>query len=197
MVLEIPLSNRPRSSTQTDAVLGNDNQATILVVNDNPELLELTGQLLGKAGYRICTATDGQEGFQVARHESPQIVISDVSMPRTDGIELCRLIRADENLRQTPILLVSAVRVDSTSAVEGLQAGADDYLEVPFDPVRLIAKVARLLERSLAEAELERCVRERTVQLEDAYRELEREIIERRRAEEAAYYDTLTDCLMP
>lgn len=192
MVLEIPLSNRPRSSTQTDAVLGNDNQATILVVNDNPELLELTGQLLGKAGYRICTATDGQEGFQVARHESPQIVISDVSMPRTDGIELCRLIRADENLRQTPILLVSAVRVDSISAVEGLQAGADDYLEVPYDPVRLIAKVARLLERRLAEAELERCVRERTVQLEDAYRELEREIIERRRAEEAAYYDTLT-----
>jgi diguanylate cyclase (GGDEF)-like protein len=182
----------PRSAQTDDAAWARDNQATILIVNDNPELLELTSLLLGKAGYLICTATDGREGFQVAQQERPHLVISDVAMPRTDGIELCRLIRADEDLRPTPILLVSAVRVDSTSAVEGLQAGADDYLEVPYDPVRLIAKVARLLERRGVEAELERCVRERTAQLEDAYRELEREIIERRRAEEAAYYDTLT-----
>jgi diguanylate cyclase (GGDEF)-like protein len=173
-------------------VWGRDNQATILVVNDNLELLELMSLLLGKAGYRICTATDGQEGFQVALQERPQLIISDVAMPGTDGIELCRLIRADKEMGPTSILLVSAVRVDSTSAVEGLQAGADDYLEVPYDPVRLIAKVARLLERGRAEAELESCVRERTAQLEDAYRELEREIIERRRVEEAAYYDTLT-----
>jgi diguanylate cyclase (GGDEF)-like protein len=192
MVLEISLSNVPRPAQADGAVWGHDHQAAILVVNDNPELLELTSRLLGKAGYRTCTATDGQEGFQVALHERPQLVISDVAMPRTDGIELCRLIRADVDLHPTPILLVSAVRVDSSSAVEGLQAGADDYLEVPYDPVRLIAKVARLLERGRAEAELERCVRERTAQLEDAYRELEREIIERRRAEEAAYYDTLT-----
>jgi len=192
MALENSLSNVPFSAQADVALWGRDTQATILVVNDNPELLKLTSLLLGKAGYGICNAIDGKEGFRVALHERPQLVISDVSMPHTDGIELCRLIRADENLKQTPILLVSAVRVDSTSAVEGLQAGADDYLEVPYDPVRLIAKVARLLERGRAEAELERCVRERTVQLEDAYRELEREIIERRRAEEAAYYDTLT-----
>ncbi|MCA1633143.1 MAG: EAL domain-containing protein [Acidobacteria bacterium] len=192
MVLEISLSNVPRSAETKAAGWGRDDQATILVVNDNPELLELMSQLLGKAGYRICTATEGQGGFQVALHERPQLVISDVAMPHTDGIELCRLIRADEELRPTPILLVSAVRVDSTSAVEGLQAGADDYLEVPYDSVRLIAKVARLLERGRAEAELERCVMERTAQLEDTYRELEREINERRRAEEAAYYDTLT-----
>lgn len=171
---------------------GHDSPATILVVNDNPELLEMTRLLLSKAGYRVCVATDGYEGFQVAQHEHPHLMISDVAMPNTDGIEFCRLIRADESLRQTPILLVSAVHVDSVSAVEGLQAGADDYLEVPFDPVRLVAKVARLLERRQIEEELERCVRERTAQLEDAYRELEREIIERRRAEEAAYYDTLT-----
>lgn len=193
MGLENSLSSNVRHSAQTDtAVWGRDNQATILVVNDNLELLELMSLLLGKAGYRICTATDGQEGFQVALQERPQLIISDVAMPGTDGIELCRLIRADKEMGPTSILLVSAVRVDSTSAVEGLQAGADDYLEVPYDPVRLIAKVARLLERGRAEAELESCVRERTAQLEDAYRELEREIIERRRVEEAAYYDTLT-----
>lgn len=192
MILKSFSYNPPRPA-QTEAVAwARDKQATILVVNDNLEFLELTSLFLGKVGYRTCTATDGREGFQVAQQELPQLVISDVAMPNADGIELCRLIRADEELRPTPILLVSAVRVDSTSAVEGLQAGADDYLEIPYDPVRLIAKVARLLERRQAEAELERCVRERTTQLEDAYRELEREIIERRRAEEAAYYDTLT-----
>jgi diguanylate cyclase (GGDEF)-like protein len=166
--------------------------ATLLIVNDNPEQLELVNLLMTKAGYRVFTATNGREGFEVARRERPRLIISDVTMPRFDGIELCRCVRGDAELRTTPILLVSAVRKDSQSAIEGLQAGADDYLEMPYDPMRLIAQVARLLERKGAEEELKLCVRERTAELEDAYRELEREIIERRRAEEAAYYDALT-----
>src|SRR5258708_3943269 len=72
-------------------------------------------------------------------------------MPRADGIELCRRIRGDSELRSTPILLVSAHRKDAQSAVEGLEAGADDYLEAPYDPMHLIAKVARLIERARLE----------------------------------------------
>lgn len=169
-----------------------DQQATILIVNDGPEQLELVSQLLGKAGYRVCTATNGREGFLVAQQERPHLVISDVVMPHASGIELCRLIRKDAYLRTTPILLASAVQVDSESAVEGLEAGADDYLEIPFDPMRLVAKVARLLERRRVEEDLERRVRERTTQLEATNRELEKEIVERKRAENAAYYDALT-----
>ena len=119
----------------------------ILVVNDSPDQLEAMSISLGLAGYRVLTASDGFEGFKIAQREHPDLVISDVRMPRADGIELCRLIRSDNDLCAIPILLASALRKGTESAIEGLEAGADDYLEMPFDMMRLIAQVARLIER--------------------------------------------------
>ena len=124
----------------------------MLIVNDTPEQLWLMDSLLSKAGYEVVTAADGLEAFDVAKGERPDLVISDVSMPRANGIELCRRIRQDSELRSVPILLVSAHRRDTASVIEGLESGADDYLEMPFDSTRLIAKVSRLLERSKLEA---------------------------------------------
>ena len=125
---------------------------SILIVNDEPDQLTLMGTLLRKAGYSVLTAEDGVEGLSLARREQPDLVISDVSMPRMNGLEFCREIRADNELKTVPILLVSARQKDTESAVAGLKAGADDYLEIPFDSARLIAKVSRLLERSQLEA---------------------------------------------
>lgn len=125
---------------------------TVLIVNDIPEQLALMDSLLRKAGYEVITAGDGLEAFDVAKSKRPDVVISDVSMPRVNGIEFCRLIRQDSELRSTPILLVSAHRRDTESVIEGLESGADDYLELPFESTRLIAKVSRLLERSKLEA---------------------------------------------
>src|SRR6266850_8343489 len=125
---------------------------SILIVNDVPEHLELMHILLRKAGYAVLTAEDGYEGFNLAKKEHPDLVISDVSMPRVNGLEFCRLLRADDELRSVPILLMSAFRKDTESVVAGLRSGADDYLEVPFDSTQLVAKVSRLLERSRLEA---------------------------------------------
>ena len=125
---------------------------SVLIVNDLPEQLSLMDNLLSKAGFSVLTAADGLEGFEVAKRERPDIVISDVTMPRLSGIEFCRLVREDPDLKSTPILLASAHRRDTESVVQGLLSGADDYLEVPFDSPRLIAKVSRLLERSKVEA---------------------------------------------
>ncbi|MFN2513719.1 MAG: PAS domain S-box protein [Pyrinomonadaceae bacterium] len=125
---------------------------TVLIVNDIPEQLWLMESLLNKAGYAVITAGDGQEAFDVAKGNRPDLVVSDVSMPRLNGIEFCRLIRQDSELRSIPILLVSAHRRDTESVIEGLKSGADDYLEMPFDSTRLIAKVSRLMERSKLEA---------------------------------------------
>jgi PAS domain S-box-containing protein len=125
---------------------------SVLIVNDEPDQLTLMGSLLRKAGYSVLTAEDGFEGLTLARRERPDLVISDVSMPGMDGLEFCREIRADSELKTVPILLVSAHQKDTDSAVAGLQAGADDYLEIPFDAARLVAKVSRLLERSHLEA---------------------------------------------
>ena len=124
---------------------------TVLIVNDEPDQLKLMGSLLKKAGYAILTAFDGLDGLTLAQRERPDLVISDVSMPRMNGLEFCRKLRADSELKTVPILLVSALQKDTESAVAGLQAGADDYLEIPFDSARLVAKVSRLLERSRLE----------------------------------------------
>lgn len=124
---------------------------SVLIVNDEPEQLQLMHSLLRKAGYSVFTAEDGKQAFEVAKIRHPDVVISDVSMPDVNGIEFCKLIRQDSDLNATPILLVTAHRGDTASVVEGLSSGADDYLELPFDSTRLVAKVARLLERGSME----------------------------------------------
>ncbi|HEV2862260.1 MAG TPA: EAL domain-containing protein [Pyrinomonadaceae bacterium] len=125
-----------------------ESEPGVLVVDDNPDKLMMVSLLLRKAGYHVFTATDGAEAFDAARRRRPLLVVSDVMMPRVSGIELCRLLRSDAELHNVPVLLVSALRVDDGSAVEGLTAGADDYLEAPYDPMLLVAKVARLAERA-------------------------------------------------
>jgi PAS domain S-box-containing protein len=125
---------------------------SVLIVNDAPDQLNLMQSLLHKAGYRVFTADDGSEGYSLAKELQPDLVISDVTMPHMNGLEFCQRLRQDSELQTVPILLVSALQKDTESVVAGLRAGADDYLEVPFDSTRLVAKVARLLERSRVEA---------------------------------------------
>jgi PAS domain S-box-containing protein len=125
---------------------------SVLIVNDEPDQLRLMRGLLSKAGYAVLTAEDGREGLAIAKRERPDLVISDVSMPVMNGLDFCRHLRADTELKTVPILLVSALQKDTADVVAGLRAGADDYLEIPFDSTRLIAKVSRLLERSRLEA---------------------------------------------
>jgi PAS domain S-box-containing protein len=135
------------------ARISNGNEEnSILIVNDMPEQLLLMDGLLRKAGYSVLTAEDGVQALDIARQAKPDLVISDVSMPRMSGLEFCRQLRSDTELRATPILLMSALQKDTETVVAGLSAGADDYLEVPFDSTRLVAKVSRLLERSRIEA---------------------------------------------
>jgi len=135
---------------------GNHHKQSVLVVNDLSEQLELMGSALSKAGYTVFTAENGREGFDTAKHVRPDLIISDVTMPEINGIEFCRLIREDSELATSPILLVSALRTDTESVVEGLKAGADEYLEIPFDTARLVAQASRLIER----AKLERALKE-------------------------------------
>ncbi|HST53881.1 MAG TPA: response regulator [Pyrinomonadaceae bacterium] len=130
-------------------------EPTVLCVNDDFAQLELLELQLCHAGYRVFKAFNGLEAVEITKRERPDLIISDVTMPRCDGIELCRAVRADEELSGTPILLVSGLRKDTESVVEGLRAGADEYLEAPYNPMRLIALAARLVERRHREAAAE------------------------------------------
>jgi len=145
---QIEIQSQIRGAKFSD---GHDDNS-VLIVNDLPDQLQLMQALLRKAGYNVLTAEEGLEAFNLAKQERPDLVISDVCMPGVGGLEFCRLLRSDYQLRSVPILLVSAQETDTANVVAGLRAGADDYLEIPFDGARLVAKVARLLERSRVEA---------------------------------------------
>jgi len=144
-------SDPPRPLTNRRiALAGQRREHTVLVVDDTSDNQELLRTIFRSAGYEVLTAGDGSEGFEVAGRERPDLVISDVLMPGVDGVTLCRLIRSDAELSTTPLLLVSALRKDTETVLKGLEAGADDYLESPCDPLRLIAKAARLIEMGSA-----------------------------------------------
>ena len=129
----------------------NPTDKTVLIVNDSADQRELTETIFTQAGYLTHAAASGREGFRIARNIKLDLIISDVIMPDGNGIELCRWIRADEKLRSLPVLLVSGLRKDADSIIEGLEAGADDYIELPVDPLHLIARAERLIQRKRME----------------------------------------------
>jgi PAS domain S-box-containing protein len=126
----------------------------VLVVNDMPDQVGIMKVLLEKSGYSVLTAFDGRQALETAEQSLPDIIISDVSMPRMNGIELCTAIRNHPQLRSIPVLLVSANCKDSESVVRGLRSGADDYLEAPYDPMRLVVKAAHLIENRRADEKI-------------------------------------------
>ncbi|MEP6924473.1 MAG: PAS domain S-box protein [Pyrinomonadaceae bacterium] len=132
-------------------MLNNPTKPNILVVNDAPDMLELIRVLLISENYRVLTAINGREALDIALAHPLDCVVSDVVMPIMDGIELCSLLKNNPLTKHTPVLLASAMRTKDQDSLFGLNAGADDYLELPFRQTALLVKVARLVERSRLE----------------------------------------------
>lgn len=120
---------------------------TILVVDDDPEIVRLLRDYLEREGYRILTAGDGRGALQQIRSERPDCVLLDVMLPEMDGWAVTRAVRASESLAATPIILLTA-RVDDTDKIVGLEMGADDYVTKPFNPREVLARVRVQLRRS-------------------------------------------------
>ena len=116
----------------------------ILVVDDDLDLLALITFALRQAGYFVLEATDGELALQRFADEAPDLVVLDGNLPKLDGFEVCRRLRADS---RTPILMLT-VRGDEADVVRGLDLGADDYLTKPFSPRTLLARIRALLRRS-------------------------------------------------
>ncbi|SCF22715.1 SpoIIE family protein phosphatase [Micromonospora chokoriensis] len=116
------------------------NSARILVADDNADMREYLSRLLRAAGYRVEAVTDGHLALQAARAHRPDLVVSDVMMPGLDGLQLVAALRAEPRTAGTPVLLLSA-RAGQEASIEGLEAGADDYLVKPFAAAELLARV--------------------------------------------------------
>lgn len=115
----------------------------VLVVEDEPTLIETLAYNLNRQGYAVVTATDGHAALVVARREQPDLIVLDVMLPGLDGFEVCRILRQEMNV---PILMLTA-RTDEVDRVVGLEMGADDYLTKPFSMRELLARVKALLRR--------------------------------------------------
>ncbi len=118
----------------------------ILLVDDEPDILEIVGYNLTQEGYQVCTACNGKEAVFMAKKELPHLIIMDVMMPEMDGMEACENIRQLPELKDVIITFLTA-RSEDYSQVAGLESGADDYITKPIKPKILVSKVKALLRR--------------------------------------------------
>jgi two-component system phosphate regulon response regulator PhoB len=124
----------------------------ILVVDDEPDALELIETNLKVAGYEVLGASNGQQALAKARAAFPALVILDVMLPQVDGLEVCKILRHDPNTASIPIIMLTA-RAAEIDRVIGLELGADDYITKPFSPRELVLRVKNLLKRGVLPAE--------------------------------------------
>lgn len=130
----------------------------ILLVDDEPDILEIVGYNLSSEGYTVITAENGKEGVKMAKKHKPHLIILDVMMPEMDGIEACEQIRKIPDMDETVITFLTA-RGEDYSQMAGLDAGADDYITKPIKPKVLVSKVKSLLRRYKEEDQGENVVK--------------------------------------
>jgi DNA-binding response OmpR family regulator len=119
---------------------------TVLIVEDDPVILRLLEVNFELEGFSVLLAHDGVEGIEVAKAERPDVVVSDVMMPKASGLELVAALKADDATRAIPVILLSA-KAQTADLKAGTDAGADDYVTKPFEPLDLVDRVHALLSR--------------------------------------------------
>ena len=124
-------------------------KAKILVVDDEPDVLQLVEYNLKAANYEVVTAGDGLEALKKARALVPNLIILDLMLPELDGLEVCKLLRRDSNTASIPIIMLTA-KAAEMDRILGLELGADDYVTKPFSPRELLLRVKRLLRSGTA-----------------------------------------------
>jgi two-component system, OmpR family, alkaline phosphatase synthesis response regulator PhoP len=132
---------------------------TILVVDDEPQIVELVQDYLKQASFRVLTARDGQTALSIARHEQPDLIVLDLMLPgNIDGLDVCRKLRQDPVLGNVPIIMLTA-RSEEIDRLVGLELGADDYITKPFSPREVIARVRAVLRRVSGEPQQSNVIR--------------------------------------
>jgi two-component system, OmpR family, alkaline phosphatase synthesis response regulator PhoP len=128
-------------------------QQKILIVDDEPDIIEFLQYNLKKEGYEVVTANDGRQAIFVAEREKPQLIILDIMMPELDGVETCRMLRSKKEFASTPIAFLTA-RDEDFSQITALDVGGDDYITKPIRPRVLMSRISALLRRaSMANAD--------------------------------------------
>ncbi|MEI7751565.1 MAG: response regulator transcription factor [Candidatus Omnitrophota bacterium] len=143
---------------------------TILIIEDDKNIIELVKYNLEEEGFRVRTATKGNTGLEMALKERPALVILDLMLPEMNGLEICKILRQNEKTRLTPIVMLTAKGSESDKVV-GLELGADDYVTKPFSPRELMARIKSVLRR-FREKPVEEILRAGTIELDTKKHEL-------------------------
>ena len=138
---------------------------TILLVDDEPDILEFLSYNIRKEGYKVFTASNGEEAVRLTQQLTPSLILLDVMMPKMDGIETCQVIRKDLNLTQ-PIIAFLTSRAEDYAQIAGFEAGADDYITKPIRPRLLLSKIESLLRRLEKSTGIEVEVGERSIKID-------------------------------
>ena len=123
---------------------------TILIADDEPDILEILNFNLQSEGYQVINATNGNEATRLAKLHKPDLIILDVMMPGKSGFEVCKILRADKEFENTIIIFLTALNDESTE-IKGLETGGDDYISKPISPKVLISRVNALFRRIIKE----------------------------------------------
>jgi two-component system phosphate regulon response regulator PhoB len=123
-----------------------DNNVKILIVDDEPDAVELVAYNLKQAGFQVVTAADGASALDKVHKHQPDLIVLDVMMPELDGLEVCKMLRKDSTTAGIPILMLTA-KAAEVDRILGLELGADDYVTKPFSPRELVLRVRKLLAR--------------------------------------------------
>jgi len=141
----------PLSQTENDMLKDKTPAKKILIVDDEPDILEFLQYNLRKEGYEVVTAQDGKQAIEVAEREKPHLIILDIMMPELDGVETCRILRSRKEFADTPVAFLTA-RDEDFSQIAALDVGGDDYITKPIKPRVLVSRINALLRRTNRQA---------------------------------------------
>jgi DNA-binding response OmpR family regulator len=133
-------------------------KGTILVIDDEKDLIELVRYNLENDGFDVIAATDGQSGLDVVKKHRPDLVVLDLMMPGLDGLQVCQQLRADPQSARIPLIMLTAKATEADRII-GLELGADDYITKPFSPREVVARVKALLRRTNTRDEQQQVIR--------------------------------------
>jgi two-component system phosphate regulon response regulator PhoB len=144
---------------------------TILVVDDEEDIVELVELNIAREGYKVLTCGTGEEALEIAHSKLPDLVILDLMLPGIDGLEVCRRLKSHPKTEQIPIVILSA-KGEEADIVTGLELGADDYITKPFSGKVLVARVRRVLRKSVAPIGEKAIIRVHDITIDPARREV-------------------------
>ncbi len=130
-----------------------DQNACILIVDDNPVNIQVLGKILEDAGYRTAAALNGYDAFEFIKEEKPDLILLDVMMPKIDGFQVCRQLKGDESTKEVPVIFLTA-KNDNESIVNGFNVGGVDYISKPYNSAELLARIKTHLELKFAREEI-------------------------------------------